>query len=95
MGIIEKQSLRNLLSTIFKDETLKINVQEKVLKWVSSQVPAMGEVLAQSKEEINWEGLLLHGALMEGKAIHDIASDCLVKFFVQHPEMSSKGYFDV
>jgi hypothetical protein len=59
----------------------------------------MGEVLVQNKErinwEINWEGLLLHGALMEGKAIHDIASDCLVKFFVQNPEMSSKGYFDV
>jgi hypothetical protein len=38
------------------------------------------EVVKIKRKRINWTGLLMHGALMKGEAIHDIASECMVKF---------------
>lgn len=56
--------------------SLEKEVEVKVSTgWFSS------EMVRIKRREINWEGLLMHGALMKGEAIHDIAKDCLVKFF--------------
>jgi hypothetical protein len=62
-----------------------------LLKLLESLSPSISQILTnqykdndnKEKRKINWEGLLVHGALMKGEAIFDIAKDCLVKFFLK------------
>lgn len=42
----------------------------------------MSKKIKIKRKKLNWEGLLMHGALMKGEAIHDIAKDCLTKFLL-------------
>jgi hypothetical protein len=29
----------------------------------------------------NWSGVVFHGALMKGEAIHQIAAECIIRYF--------------
>lgn len=42
---------------------------------------------------LNYEGLLLHGALMKGDSIHNIAADCLIRFLLKKNEYSPEDPF--
>jgi 23S rRNA maturation-related 3'-5' exoribonuclease YhaM len=41
------------------------------------------EKVKVKRRRINWEGTLMHGAIMKGDAVHDIASKFLVKFMIK------------
>lgn len=107
---MKQADFTKLVEAILPKERMD-QVQDKLLKWLAVNSPAMAEIFTLSKEievvdpnrsflnkwnpfssnqmvkvqsrAFNWEGLLLHGALMKGEAIHDIAKDCIVKFFVK------------
>lgn len=58
-------------------------IKEKLLNLLSAAMPAVGEMLTNESHHFNWQGLLMHGALMKGEAIHDIAADCLIKYLIR------------
>ena len=85
-GIIDEHSIQAIfdLVTGLKDFAF---AQTKFLEYLESTSPAMAQILTNvlknGDKTFNYEGLLLHGALMEGTAIYNTAQDCMVRFFVK------------
>ena len=73
-------AIAEILTKLGKKETVTISTKKwtNPFSWFNKSV----DIQIQRKK-INLEGLLLHGALMKGQAIHDIAKDCMVKFFIK------------
>ena len=75
--------------TIEKTEEVKTpGFWNSAKSWIGKE-----EKTTIKRKSFNLEGLLLHGALMKGEAIHDIAKDCLVKFFIKKQREMKKDSF--
>lgn len=83
-GIIQKNALEEL-AAFFKDlDKKKLDVLVKrLLDYLLISTESIGQIFdfrENDTQEFNYLGLLLEGALMRGEAIHDIGSQCLVKY---------------
>lgn len=66
-----------------------LKVEENITRYLLAFMQSIGEILDDNKR-INLVGLILEGALMSGEAMHDIGSDCLVRYVLLNDEAFKK-----
>jgi hypothetical protein len=99
MNVVEEKLVKYLeavspaMAQILKKETQSFDVvnegNEGFFSKIKGWMYGRGHCKAK-KVELNLYGLLYHGALMKGDAIHDIAAECLIKYFMQAKYVSDE-----
>jgi hypothetical protein len=83
-GIVQKKAVEEVVSYVQTLDKKKIAVVvQRLVNYLLVSSESIGQIFDYKEgdsQEFNYLGLLLEGALMRGEAIHDIGSECLVKY---------------
>jgi hypothetical protein len=87
-GILENQSVDSFVN-LFKnlDESKVKEVENRLIDYLMATGESIGQIFDYHEGQVrqmNILGLLLEGALMRGEAIHDIGSECLVRYVLKN-----------